>query len=84
MAEVTDPSRHINLFNQIISDLLRIDVKFDEEDKEQMLLASLLASYGHPVWRKETQKTKEVMTCQPCWLITSGSRVHQSALGKGS
>lgn len=88
VAEVTDPSKHINLFNQIISDLLRIDVKFDEEDKERMLLASLLASYGHPVttlpWRKETQKTKEVMTCQPCWLIASGSRVHQSPPGKGS
>jgi hypothetical protein len=52
MAEVTDPSQHFNLFNQIISDLLRIDVKFDEEDKERMLLASLLASYEHPVCKE--------------------------------
>jgi hypothetical protein len=49
MAEGTHLSQHINLFNQIISDLLTIDVKFDEEDKALMLLTSLPASYEHLV-----------------------------------
>lgn len=49
MAEGTDLSQHINLFNQIISDLLMIDVKFDEEDKALMLFTSLPASYEHLV-----------------------------------
>ena len=54
----------MNLFNQIISDLLRIDVKFNEEDKALMLLTSLLTSYEHLVttllWGKETLETEEV------------------------
>ena len=42
MAEGSYLSRHINVFNQIISDLKRIDMKF--EDKALMLLNSLPAS----------------------------------------
>ncbi|KAL6341882.1 hypothetical protein AAG906_038127 [Vitis piasezkii] len=36
--------QHINVFNQIISDLKRVDVKFKNEDKALMLLNSLPAS----------------------------------------
>ena len=44
MAEGLDLSQYINVFNQIISDLKRIDVKFEDEDKALMLLNSLPAS----------------------------------------
>ncbi|KAL6322109.1 hypothetical protein AAG906_005046 [Vitis piasezkii] len=44
MAEGSYLSRHINVFNQIISDLKRIDVKFEDEDKALMLLNSLPTS----------------------------------------
>ena len=44
MTESSDLSQHINMFNQIISDLKRIDVKFEDKDKALMLLNSLPAS----------------------------------------
>ncbi|KAL6327919.1 hypothetical protein AAG906_027330 [Vitis piasezkii] len=44
MVEGLDLSQHINVFNQIISDLKRIDVKFEDEDKALMLLNSLSIS----------------------------------------
>ena len=66
MAEGSDLVQHVNLFNQIISDLLRINVKFDEEDNALMLLTSLPTSYEHLVttllWGKETLETEEVTT----------------------
>ena len=48
------------MFNQIISDLKRIDVKFKDEDKALMLLNSLPASSTYEnlvitlMWGKET------------------------------
>jgi hypothetical protein len=33
MAEGSDFSQHINVFNQIIGDLKRVDVKFEDKDK---------------------------------------------------
>ena len=44
MSEGADLRQHINIFKQIISDLLRIDVKFEDEDKAMMLLTSLPTS----------------------------------------
>ena len=37
---------HLNFFNKIISELLTVDVKIDE-DKALILLSSLLQSYDH-------------------------------------
>jgi hypothetical protein len=37
-------SQHINVFNQIIGDLKRVDVKFEDKDKALMLLNSLQTS----------------------------------------
>ena len=51
-------------FNKIISDLLRIVIKFDDKNKAMMLLSSLSASYEHLVttllWWKETLKFEEI------------------------
>ena len=44
MTKGSDLSQHLNMFNQIISDLMRVDVKFEDEDKTLMLLNSLPAS----------------------------------------
>uniref|UniRef100_A0A2N9IGQ9 CCHC-type domain-containing protein n=1 Tax=Fagus sylvatica TaxID=28930 RepID=A0A2N9IGQ9_FAGSY len=41
MTEGADLRQHINTFKQIISDMLRIDIKFEDEDKAMMLLTSL-------------------------------------------
>ena len=42
MAEGLDLSQHINVFNKIIKDLKRVDVKFEDKDEALMLLNSLL------------------------------------------
>lgn len=64
MMEGSDLIQHINTYNQIVSDLLRIDVKFDEEDQALMLLCSLPGSMETLVttllWGKETLETEEV------------------------
>uniref|UniRef100_A0A2N9I2Y6 CCHC-type domain-containing protein n=1 Tax=Fagus sylvatica TaxID=28930 RepID=A0A2N9I2Y6_FAGSY len=64
MTEGADLRQHINTFKQIISDMLRIDIKFEDEDKAMMLLTSLPASYEHLVttllYGKETLELEEV------------------------
>uniref|UniRef100_A0A2N9I9J1 Integrase catalytic domain-containing protein n=1 Tax=Fagus sylvatica TaxID=28930 RepID=A0A2N9I9J1_FAGSY len=64
ITEGADLRQHINTFKQIISDMLRIDIKFEDEDKAMMLLTSLPASYEHLVttllYGKETLELEEV------------------------
>jgi hypothetical protein len=66
MAEGSDLSQHINLFNQVISDLKRVDVKFEDKDKALMLLNSLPTSptYENLVttltWGKESLELEDV------------------------
>ena len=40
---------HLNFFNKVISELLAVDVKIDEEDKALILPRSLSQSYDHIV-----------------------------------
>ena len=60
MAEGLDLSQHINVLNQVIDDLKRVDMKFKDEDKALMLLNSFPTStmYENLVttltWGKET------------------------------
>ena len=65
MVEGSALGQHINVFNQIISDLNRVDVKFEEEDMALILLNSLLESYNNLVttlmWGKETTKLEEII-----------------------
>jgi len=49
MNEGTTVLEHLNFFNEVISELLTIDVKIDEEDKTLILLSSLPESYDHIV-----------------------------------
>ena len=58
MAQGSTLNQHISVFNQIISDLNRVHVKFKEEDMTLILLNSLPESYENLVtilmWGKET------------------------------
>ena len=47
MNEGTAVLEHLNFFNKVISELLPVDVKIDEEDKALILLSSLPESYDH-------------------------------------
>ena len=64
MVEGSTLDQHINVFNQIISDLNRVDVKFEEEDMTLILLNFLPESYDNLVttlmWGKETLELEEI------------------------
>ena len=55
---------HLNFFKKIISELLAVDVKVDEEDKVLILLSSFSQSYDYIVttmlYGKETLILEEV------------------------
>jgi hypothetical protein len=63
----SDLSQHINVFNQIIGDLKRVDVKFESKDKALMLLNSLPTSptYENLVttltWGKESLELDNII-----------------------
>lgn len=44
-----DLQQDVNVFNQIISDLAKLEVKIEDEDKACILLCSLHSSYKHLV-----------------------------------
>src|SRR4051812_47791045 len=58
IAEGTPILQHLNVFNKIVSDLLALEVKLEEENKALILLSSLPTSYDHLVttilYEKET------------------------------
>ena len=66
MNEGTIMLEHLNFFNKVISELLTVDVKIDEEDKALILLSSLSESYDHIVttmlYDKKTLILEEVMS----------------------
>ena len=66
MEESLDLSHHINVFNKVIGNLKKVDVKFEDKDKALMLLNSLSTSptYENLVttltWGKETLELEDV------------------------
>ena len=66
MQEGSDLAEHINVFNQLIADLGKVDVKIDEEDRAIILLCSLPESYEHLVttltYGKQDIKVDEIVT----------------------
>jgi hypothetical protein len=65
MQEGSDLAEHVNVFNQLIADLGKVDVKIDEEDRAIILLCSLPGSYDHLVttltYGKENVKVDDVV-----------------------
>lgn len=59
-----DLTAHVNVFNQLVTDFMKMDVEVDDEDKAIVLLCSLPESYEHVVttltYGKETIKTKDI------------------------
>ena len=47
MKEGTPVLQHLNAFNKILNDLLALEVKLEEEDKDLLQLSSLPSSYDH-------------------------------------
>jgi hypothetical protein len=45
----SDLAEHVNVFNQLVDDLGKVDVKIDDEDMAIVLLCSLPDSYDHLV-----------------------------------
>ena len=66
MNEGTVVLEHLNFFNKVISELLDVDVKIDEEDKTLILLSLLPQPYDHIIttmlYGKETLILEEVMS----------------------
>jgi len=64
MQKGNDLAQHVNIFNQIITDLAQLDVKIKDKDIAIILLCSLPPSYKHIVttliYRKETIKIGEI------------------------
>ncbi|KAE8695213.1 Oxygen-dependent coproporphyrinogen-III oxidase [Hibiscus syriacus] len=64
MEDNHDLAQHVNVFNQIISDLAQLDVKIEDEDKAMILLCSLPPSYEYMLttltYGKETIKVEEI------------------------
>ena len=56
--------QHSNAFNKILSDLLALEVKLEEEDKSLLLLSSLPSSYDHLattiMYGKETLQLEDI------------------------
>lgn len=66
MQEESDLRKHVDVFNQLVVDLSKLDVKLDDEDKAIILLCSLPPSYEHVVTTlthgKDTVKTEEIIS----------------------
>ncbi|CAA0835646.1 Uncharacterized mitochondrial protein AtMg00810 [Striga hermonthica] len=64
MQEGTDLGQHVNIFNQVVTDLASLEAKIEDEDKAMILLCLLPPSYEHMVttltYGKETIKTEEI------------------------
>ena len=64
--EGSDLAEHINVFNQLIANLGKVDGKMDDEDMAIILLFSLPGSYEHLVttltYGKEDVKVDEIVT----------------------
>jgi hypothetical protein len=66
----------VNVFNQLVADLGKVDVKIDDEDMSIVLLCSLPDSYDHLVttltFGKEKVQVDDVVAV--CFLMSRGGR----------
>jgi len=65
MQEGSNLAEHINVFNQLLADLVKVEVKVDDEDRAIILLCSLPRSYEHLVttltYGKEDVKVDDIV-----------------------
>jgi hypothetical protein len=68
MWEGSNLAEHINVFDQVIADLGKVDVKIDNEDMAIILMCSLPGSYEHWV---TTLTYGWMKLLQLCWVCMS-------------
>ena len=77
MQEGVDLTEHVNAFNRVVSDLARIEVKVEDEDRAILMLASLPKSYKGLVvtltYGKTSITASEVTTALLCYEIGRAS-----------
>ena len=84
MAMGMNLAQHINTFNQVVNDTLRIDIKFDDEDKAMILLI-FLPAFPMNTWLQPYVGGKRI------WILKNPNRplqleteIQVRVLGKGS
>ena len=61
MQEGSDLVEHVNAFNQLVTDLARLDVKIEDEDKALLFLVLLPPSYEHLVITLVQRRAKQMV-----------------------
>ena len=92
MVEGSELDQHINVFNQIISDLNQVDVKFEEEDMALILLNSLPETYNNLATTlmggKETLELEEITSVLLSFnqrkKVSDGSSQGEGLMAKGN
>jgi len=69
---------HLNFFNKVISDLLTVNVKIDEEDKALILLSLISQSYDHIVTSILYGKKNRILEEVTSTLISNEIRKRQN------
>ena len=84
MQEGSDLAEHVNVFNQLVADLEKVDVKIDDEDMAIVLLCSLPDSYDHLVttltYGKEKVQVDDVVSA----LLSHEQRKKNNSLEESS
>ena len=87
MQEGSDFVEHMNAFNQVVTDLARLSVKIDEEDRAILLLCSLPPSYEHLIttltYGKETIKLEDVTAALLSYDMRKRNNAEEVAHGEG-
>src|SRR6266542_1981251 len=84
MQEGSDLAEHINVFNQLVTDLVKVEVRVEDEDRAIILLCSLPGSYEHLVttltYGKENIKLEDIVAV----LLAHDQRRKNNAIGEFS
>src|SRR6266540_3240939 len=81
MQEGSDLAEHINVFNQLVVDLVKVEVTVEDEDRAIILLCSLPGSYEHLVttltYGKKNNKLEDIVAA----LLAHDQRRKNNATG---
>ncbi|KAL0415707.1 UNVERIFIED_CONTAM: Retrovirus-related Pol polyprotein from transposon TNT 1-94 [Sesamum latifolium] len=78
MQEGSDLAQHVNVVNQIITDLARLDVSIEDEDRAMVLLCSLPFSYEHLVTTLTYEKETIMVDENTAALLVHNQRKHNA------
>ena len=84
MQEGSDLAEHVNVFNQLVADLGKVDVKIEDEDMAIVLLCSLPDSYDHLVTTLTYGKEKVQVDDVVSTLLSHEQRKKNNSLEESS